>query len=126
MLEPIPGLGVPSRHHILAVNHKMGRFGPDGRPVRVKEPLLQLWQNKWLEGLAQNGWQFLNSSAIMCPARSELLTAPVPRTHRRDSQTGLLKLTMTRFPRAAFVLLFISAPALPQSTAYSFDNFYTG
>ena len=32
---------------------------------------------------------------------------------------------MTRFPRAAFVLLFISAPALAQSTAYSFDNFDT-
>ena len=30
---------------------------------------------------------------------------------------------MNRFPRAAFVLLFISAPALAQSTAYSFDNF---
>ena len=30
---------------------------------------------------------------------------------------------MTRFPRAALVLLFISAPALAQSTAYSFDNF---
>ena len=32
---------------------------------------------------------------------------------------------MTRFPRAALVLLFISAPALAQSTAYSFDNFDT-
>jgi soluble lytic murein transglycosylase-like protein len=32
---------------------------------------------------------------------------------------------MTRFPRAAFVLLFINAPALAQSTAYSFDNFDT-
>ena len=32
---------------------------------------------------------------------------------------------MTRFPRAAFVLLFISAPALAQSTVYSFDNFDT-
>ena len=32
---------------------------------------------------------------------------------------------MTRFPLVAFVLLFISAPALAQSTAYSFDNFDT-
>ena len=32
---------------------------------------------------------------------------------------------MTRFPPAAFVLLFISAPAVAQSTAYSFDNFDT-
>ena len=32
---------------------------------------------------------------------------------------------MTRFPRAALVLLFICAPALAQSTAYSFDNFDT-
>ncbi len=32
---------------------------------------------------------------------------------------------MTRFPRAALVLLFISAPALAQSTVYSFDNFDT-
>jgi hypothetical protein len=32
---------------------------------------------------------------------------------------------MTTFPRAALVLLFISAPALAQSTAYSFDNFDT-
>ncbi len=32
---------------------------------------------------------------------------------------------MTRFPRAAFVLLFISAPALAQNSAYSFDNFDT-
>ena len=32
---------------------------------------------------------------------------------------------MTRFPRAALVLLFISAPALAQSSAYSFDNFDT-
>ena len=32
---------------------------------------------------------------------------------------------MTRFPRAALLLLFISAPALAQSTAYSFDNFDT-
>ena len=32
---------------------------------------------------------------------------------------------MTRIPRAALVLLFISAPALAQSTAYSFDNFDT-
>jgi len=30
---------------------------------------------------------------------------------------------MTRIPRAALVLLFISAPALAQSTPYSFDNF---
>jgi soluble lytic murein transglycosylase-like protein len=32
---------------------------------------------------------------------------------------------MTRFPHAAFVLLFITAPALAQSAAYSFDNFDT-
>jgi hypothetical protein len=32
---------------------------------------------------------------------------------------------MTRFAPAALVLLFISAPALAQSTAYSFDNFDT-
>ena len=32
---------------------------------------------------------------------------------------------MTRFPRAALVLLFISTPALAQSSAYSFDNFDT-
>ena len=32
---------------------------------------------------------------------------------------------MTRFPPAALVLLFISAPALAQSTAHSFDNFDT-
>jgi soluble lytic murein transglycosylase-like protein len=32
---------------------------------------------------------------------------------------------MTSFPHAAFLLLFISAPALAQSTAYSFDNFDT-
>jgi soluble lytic murein transglycosylase-like protein len=32
---------------------------------------------------------------------------------------------MTRFPRAALLLLFIGAPALAQSTAYSFDNFDT-
>jgi soluble lytic murein transglycosylase-like protein len=32
---------------------------------------------------------------------------------------------MTRFPPAALLLLFISAPALAQSTAYSFDNFDT-
>lgn len=32
---------------------------------------------------------------------------------------------MTRFPRVALVLLFISAPALAQSPAYSFDNFDT-
>jgi soluble lytic murein transglycosylase-like protein len=32
---------------------------------------------------------------------------------------------MTRFPRVALVLLFISAPALAQSSAYSFDNFDT-
>jgi soluble lytic murein transglycosylase-like protein len=32
---------------------------------------------------------------------------------------------MTRFPRAALVLLFISAPAIAQSSAYSFDNFDT-
>jgi soluble lytic murein transglycosylase-like protein len=30
---------------------------------------------------------------------------------------------MTRFPLATFLLLFISAPALAQSNAYSFDNF---
>src|SRR5258708_27893872 len=32
---------------------------------------------------------------------------------------------MTRFPLAALALLFISAPALAQSNAYSFDNFDT-
>jgi soluble lytic murein transglycosylase-like protein len=32
---------------------------------------------------------------------------------------------MTRFPLAAFLLLFICAPALAQSNAYSFDNFDT-
>ena len=32
---------------------------------------------------------------------------------------------MIRIPRAALVLLFISAPALAQSTAYPFDNFDT-
>lgn len=32
---------------------------------------------------------------------------------------------MTRFPHAALVLIFLSAPALAQSAAYSFDNFDT-
>lgn len=32
---------------------------------------------------------------------------------------------MTRFPPAALVILFISAPVLAQGTAYSFDNFDT-
>jgi soluble lytic murein transglycosylase-like protein len=32
---------------------------------------------------------------------------------------------MTRFPRALLVILFIGAPALAQSPAYSFDNFDT-
>jgi soluble lytic murein transglycosylase-like protein len=32
---------------------------------------------------------------------------------------------MTRFPRAALIVIFLSAPALAQSAAYSFDNFDT-
>lgn len=32
---------------------------------------------------------------------------------------------MTRFPLAALILIFLSAPAFAQSTAYSFDNFDT-
>ena len=57
-------------------------------------------------------------------------TSPRPTPPPR-LQTEFIKLTMTRFPRAALVLLFLSALALTsktavgQSTLYSFDNFDT-
>ena len=51
--------------------------------------------------------------------------------HRRELLTEFRTLTMTKFPRVAFVPLFLSALALTsatavaQSTTYSFDNFDT-
>src|SRR6266487_3030751 len=59
--------------------------------------------------------------------RSNTWRAP----RHRKLLTEFIKLTMTKFPRAALVLLFLSAPALTsatavaQSTTYSFDNFDT-
>lgn len=47
-------------------------------------------------------------------------------THRFEIlERRLQKLLMTRIPRIALVLLFGCAPALAQTTAYSFDNFDT-
>jgi soluble lytic murein transglycosylase-like protein len=82
--------------------------------------------NKQFACDAQNVWQIFNSFAMMYPASFGVADLHHSRsTHRQESQTGLLKPTMTRFPLAALVLLFIGAPALAQGTAYSFDNFDT-
>jgi len=62
--------------------------------------------------------------AMIAPASFGVVDRTTPKELTAEIQTGS-KLTMTRFPRAALVLLFISAPALAQSTAYSFDNFDT-
>ena len=81
--------------------------------------------NTELERGAQNGWHGLNNPVIISPASLEaadrnLRSTPPPRNTDRTN-----KADHDKIPPAALLLLFIGAPALAQSSAYSFDNFDT-